>query len=512
MDLHNSLFLTERTGLTWVESLHLWDSQRDPVTRKRVWDLHKMRVPTPGDIRCQVISEAAARLAGSDIRVPLNAQRWETRLQVMVLNDHDYVHRFINSHGGSDLDDFFGVMARTIKGEKKFIDYRNPNTRGEYTVWDYVEGDWHPTYTTADGEEVSFPPLNKTQWPKQILEALEDGTTSYLELPSQVNPPVEESLRTFTVEDAKNILKTAYDAEQAGGYGSLELAIEAWFLTHGVTQYRAVMPNSEDAIDKFLDASAVEDQTALLGFKDTILEEVIATGKPVDIMVGTRLGREVKVPLTSNGPVSRIKRITEEVVLDFEKRLGQFIRSLEIPAFLEELGNNEFLTKATEVLRESRSAQWAADRKTLGMEERDRKIANLAAQNEVIMDFILSDEDPAARAQRIMAFWYATRTVRTHTTQRINDQPVFGTKLFREDVEDGEPIFHLLNALIYLGIANEIDADPDGNFITKRTVHYRGNKTWDVECRECGEEYKGKSFAALVQYWNSGGINKHHRQ
>lgn len=198
MSYLDSKWLTEQLGMQWTQTLN-WNSVNWSKT---------LKVRIPCAVRAQVVSASSVNLHSEiDMHPEEGTPEWCEKLNVLVMNDLDWIHWIIASHGGCDLDDFFVIRWVTVNGEKKILITRNPNARGEYTLWNYKEGDWFPTHTTSKGEVITFPAITKKRWPKQILKALEDGDTTYLKLPTETDPDATlEDDRLAVLNEQQNIL------------------------------------------------------------------------------------------------------------------------------------------------------------------------------------------------------------------------------------------------------------------------------------------------------------------
>lgn len=159
----------------------------------RVDDPRKLRFPVPCAARAQVIPESLLRgIRGltdpcdDSIKVVSGTAHWDNDLHVLVVADIDWLEMY-ESHGGCDEDDFFQIYWRTMDGMRKIIICRSPNDWGEYSVFDYIEGDWY-SKTTYGSETITFPEVSTDEalWPKRLSEALADEEIVYEGLPEHV--------------------------------------------------------------------------------------------------------------------------------------------------------------------------------------------------------------------------------------------------------------------------------------------------------------------------------------
>jgi len=467
-----SPWMTKRLSEGWVQTL----SVNDP---------RKMRLKIPCAIRAQVVSQSLVNLAGVDMEVNPGDMRWCADLKVLVANDEDWVNVIIPTHGGCDLDDFFVGRWRTDGDERKIVITRSPNTRGEYSIWNYVEGDWYPTYTNRKGEEVIFPELTRKRRPKQILQAIEDGDVTYMDLPSKLAPPARGEVRNYTRRDCLLDLRATMQIE--GGYGQYELAVCA-YNSLSPTHVDPIQIRSEDAVDAFTQGGTVEDRAFILADRKRIIEKIKATGKEVDVTLASRLG-DRDVPSTEDGPISRVKKIIATQVGIYKNDVDEFCDTLDMPPWLKEIGENPLTGFATLVLKKSRRAMFFADQASEGMSHEKRVEMIRHAQEKVWAPFFAKYTDRAQRARFVMAFWYSTRIVAT-SSGRFTDQAVFGTNLFP----------HLLDALVFYGIARRPFVDDRGRVLREAWVDYKGDKQWQAWCKSCKGEFNF-GFDGLVQYW-----------
>jgi hypothetical protein len=475
-----SPWLTERLGRSWISSLSINDPR-------------KIRIKIPCAVRCQVVSQALVNLAGIDIEVEAGTLRWCEDLKVLVANDVDWVDTIIPAHGGCDLDDFFVARWRMDEGKHRILITRSPNTRGEYSFWDFVPGDWYPTHTNRKGETSEFPKLTLKTRPKQILQAVVDGDVIYNDLPSRINPPETGEMRRYTRKDCLDDLLAAMLI--TGGYGQYELAVRA-LNSLSATKMDKLQIRSEDAVDAFTQGGTPEDREFILDDRKRIIDLIVASGKEVDVALAGRLGVR-DLPCTDKGPITKIKAVMQTEVESYEKKLEKFCMSQPTPTWLPELGENAFCAYAAHILRASRRAMFIADQAAMGLEHEDRVKIIRGAQESAWASFFEEYKDRLVRAQFIMSFWYACRTMPT-VGGKITDQPVFGTNLFP----------HAIDALIFFGLAKKPYVDEKGRIMREQLVTYNGCGFWDVTCRVCGATKEEVDLRALNYFWNKKSVCK----
>ena len=162
----------------------------------------KSKIPIPCAVYEQIISESLASMAGYEIEVEQGTIQRLSELEVHVVNDLDWIEMYA-SHGGCDQDDFFKLFYREFEGgdldgQKSVIVARSPNGIGEYSIFKYVEGAWHPHWLTSTGEKITFPKVSGRGWVQRLSEALLEDKVSYIGLPSQINPPPKRTGEVYT--------------------------------------------------------------------------------------------------------------------------------------------------------------------------------------------------------------------------------------------------------------------------------------------------------------------------
>jgi hypothetical protein len=239
------------------------------------------RIPIPCSVSEQVISESMARLIGYDMNVDEGTIRRIDDLKVHVVNDLDYMEMY-ESHGGNDHDDFFGCFYRTLiggqyDGEKVVIIRRSPNGLGEYTIFRYVEGEYFPTWTLADGTKVSFPEVTGRGWPMRLSTAIHAGKVGYVGLPSSKKKSPERTT-TYTRQDVFNDIRACMIGGGVGGFVNSTMLHSSVFHKHRPYQLCSL----EDAIDGCVQTNDPADRQAIEQEAKILVKEVLDSGLPVD--------------------------------------------------------------------------------------------------------------------------------------------------------------------------------------------------------------------------------------
>lgn len=241
------------------------------------------RIPIPCSVYEQVIPESLARMAGYDMTVEEGTIQRIDQIGVHVVNDFDWLEMY-ESHGGHDEDDFFKLFYRTMEsgpmdGKKVVIVARSPNGFGEYSIFRYVEGQWFPTWTKADGEEVSFPEVNGRGWPERLSNAIRTNSVKYLGLPGSkredATRPVTEE---YSVADVMHDVQIAMKGGNVGRYVNAAMLHSMVIGKHRPVQLCSL----EKAIDGCTQTSDPDDRTAIDSEADVMIEEALSSGKPID--------------------------------------------------------------------------------------------------------------------------------------------------------------------------------------------------------------------------------------
>lgn len=239
------------------------------------------RLPIPCAVYEQIISESLARMAGYDIDVEEGTIVRINELQVHVVSDIDWVEMY-ESHGGHDQDDFFKLFYRTMNGgehdgEKVVIAVRSPNGYGEYSIFNYVEGSWSPTWHKADGTPIKFPEIDGNNWPMRLSTAVRFDQVKYSGLPSK-SLPKETRSGFYTQEDVIRDMQIAMSGGNVGGFVNAVMTHSMVLAQHRPEQLCSL----EDAIDKCINPDNTADVQAIDTETRKIMREVIDSGKDID--------------------------------------------------------------------------------------------------------------------------------------------------------------------------------------------------------------------------------------
>ena len=319
----------------------------------------KEKIPIPCAVYEQIIPESLARMAGYDIQVEEGTIRRLNDIGIHVVNDFDWLEMY-ESHGGHDEDDFFKLFYRTLtggqrNGEKVVIVARSPNGYGEYSIFNYVEEEWYPTWRKSNAEHVSFPEVNSRNWPKRLSTAIRNDEVRYTGLPSQYNPlPSREAEDEYTIKDVMSDVDTAMMGGNVGRFVHALMLHSSVLKRHRKTQACSM----EAAIDGCTQTSDPRDRTAIDAEAAAIIEEVLKSGKPVDrdLWYGRLYGLSVKHPEveTYSGPLTYLNELCSHYHAKYVQRITEYSKSeITLSDKAEKLSQRLYL-HAVPVLREFR--------------------------------------------------------------------------------------------------------------------------------------------------------------
>jgi hypothetical protein len=103
-------------------------------------------------------------------------------------------------------------------GKKVVIICRSPNDLGEYSIFEYTEGDWSPVWHNAAGIPTEFPEVSGRDWPKRLSKAIFDGDITYAGLPSKSLPKTKPEQAPYSPDDVIRDMNIAMAGGQIGGY------------------------------------------------------------------------------------------------------------------------------------------------------------------------------------------------------------------------------------------------------------------------------------------------------
>lgn len=331
-------------------------------------DSSKPRIPIPCAISEQVIPESLSRMAGYDVEVDMGKIRRIEELGVHVVSDLDWLEMY-ESHGGHDEDDYFKLFYRTMRGgeydgKKVVIICRSPNDLGEYSIFEYTEGDWYPTWNNAEGIPTEFPEVNGRDWPKRLSKAIYDGDISYTGLPSKSLPKQKFEQKPYSPDDVIRDMNIAMAGGQIGGYVNACMLHSSVIHRHRPIQLCTL----ETALDKCINPDSVEDVVAIDAEARSIVRQIIQSKTPIDQFVwatrgSTRLLEEGDdLILDDNGKLTMISKLCYDKFTEHCARVRQWSQANARPSDprIDELGNSQLqmFYYALPIVNQFRSGIW----------------------------------------------------------------------------------------------------------------------------------------------------------
>ena len=319
----------------------------------------KERIPIPCAVYEQIIPESLARMAGYDIEVEEGDIRRLNQIGVHVVNDFDWLEMY-ESHGGHDEDDFFKLFYRTLTGgqrdgDKVVIIARSPNGYGEYSVFNYVEGEWAPKWVKSDGEEVTFPEVNSRNWPERLSTAIRSGSVRYAGLPSDHSPlPPREVGEEYSIEDVMADVDTAMNGGNVGRFVNGSMLHSSVIGKHRKVQVCSM----ESAIDGCTQTSDSRDRLAIDAEAELIIQEVLDSGKPIDhdLWHGRfkNLARKHPEVETFTGTLTHLNTLCNHYYNKYVERVTKYSQqNIVLPEKVQKLGQRLYF-HAIPVLRDFR--------------------------------------------------------------------------------------------------------------------------------------------------------------
>jgi len=297
------------------------------------------RIPIPCALYEQVIPESLAAMAGYPTYVEEGTIKKINEIGVHVVSDFDWLEMY-ESHGGHDQDDFFKLFYRTIEsgprdGQKVVIVARSPNGFGEYSIFKYVEGQSYPTWTKANGEEISFPSVNGRGWPERLSSCIHTDKVRYLGLPGSNKKDEERpSTEQYSVQDVMRDVQIAMKGGNVGRYVNASMLHSMVITKHRPVQLCSL----EKAIDGCTQTSDPDDRTSIDMEADIIIDEVLASGKPIDrdFWFNRFRALSIKHPEveTHEGKITQLNSLCNEYYNRYVKRVTEYsqthIRPLDV--------------------------------------------------------------------------------------------------------------------------------------------------------------------------------------
>lgn len=440
--LSSSPWLFEQMGKNLLESM-------------RPSDERKLRFPVPCAARALVITESLLR-AIKGLRcdgegffgVEPGTARWDKDLSVLVVNDLDYIEMY-PSHGGCDLDDFFQIYWRTIDGQKKIIICRSPNDWGEYTIFDYIEGDWFST-TTYGSKKITFPVIsgNPDLWPKRLSEAIADGDVSYVGLPTN---PANHTGEPYTPRYLMDAIEESSSA--ADSVGINVNARQLW--SDAARRHRPEqLCSMEDCIDAGVQGGTDEQIAAVIADGQSIIDYLVLQGYDIDkylwISKHQRFNPELE-PNLIDGNVTYLHAVRTQYGRRFQEKYSKYAANIidnSDYSTIFALGKR-YLVEALTTLRMHRRS----------IAQINRNMGNVSPDHwSLINDCLLSSVEEKSpgheRSSYVLALYSATLQLPTSSGRRT-DQPVMQPSIFP----------HLLESMQFYSLLGRLVTDETGKLL-----------------------------------------------
>jgi len=461
------------SGLRLTDSPWLFEQMGSAIAKTlRVQDEQKLRFPIPCAVRAQVVSASFASMAGCDMEVVPQSARWCEDLEAIVVNDIDWLEMY-RSHGGPDLDDFFVAYWRTIGNTRKIVLVRSPNDLGEYSIFDYVEGDWYPQMETHDGGFILFPEVSNDPnlWAQRLSEAYELGEIIYTGLPSDADTTKPDP-HPYCYDDVKYLIEN--NVASASCVGANVNARSLWALTK--REHRKVqLTTMESCIDTGTQGGHQDDIQAVHAEARQIVDDIIAdtTLKIDSYMWYTRFASIFKMPfspsrLTSDTHVSRANQFRKDAARSFNKMVRDYAQThlvKNLNPVIHALGAKR-LRAGYEVIRETRMQMYRMQ--TTG--DQTLEYNSWQDVHKLMLEKIHEFKSDVDKFDFVLGMYSACFKAPTTAGGRITDQLVMNPHIFP----------YLLNALRFYGLAFYINVDDEGQIVRNKV------NEWELECKVCG--------------------------
>lgn len=450
-------------------------------------DNSKMRFPVLCAVRCQIISNSYAGMCGWDVEIEPGQARFIPQLESVIVHDEDWLE-MNRSHGGHDLDDFFVCYYRTIGNEQKIVTVRSPNDFGEYTIFDYVPGDFAPTFEANDGKLISFPEVSDdpTLWPKRLSEAYEEGLVTYTGLPSEHQVKEYGSAKPYSMLDVVSAIENNKSSQAC--VGANVNARSLWALT--TRQYRPVqLTTMEGCIDAGAQGGSAADTEAVMMEAKEIVQKVIKeTDGPIDAYLWTsRFAAIHKYPfdmerISTDGYITvndKFRREYTQYFLNMAREWAQENCVNRLDPVIHQLAKLA-MPRAYRLLVSSRVALVHSPRNIEEMMETD----TWRMVHAPVRTALESMKNEVDRHNLAISLFSACHRVPTSTTGRYSDQLVMNPEIFP----------YLMDALRFYGIAGYLEITETGK-INRTYV-----SEWTLACQQCDKSVTTKDPVLLQRF------------
>lgn len=462
------------SGMSYTQSPWMFDHLASLMADSlRATDDRKMKFPVPAAMRVLVISSSMAQAFGWEDDIERGTIRFYGDMEALVVNDEDWIE-MRPSHGGHDLDDFFVAYYRLIDGQRKVILVRSPNDWGEYTVFDYFEGDHYPYWLRANGERIEFPEISSdpSLWPQRLSEAIAANAITYVGLPSQhqPKPPKGETVPYNRSHIDAQVASAPNSANSVGGNVNARTLYALTIAPH--EGHRPIqLCSMEQAIDAGTQSVVKEDVTAVLEEAASVIKSVQESNYKVDLYMwntrfATRYGLLPKYRIDEKGRLTLLNQLRGDKAKAFRVLATNWSKeNCRPPAIVHTLGLSR-ARQALEILTRVRINMVLMQPEN----EQSLQVEHWQMVNKPVIDLIESFEHDHQRHDFVIALWSAAINRPTTSSGRITDQIVMNPQVFP----------HLLDALRYYGLARYIKLDEHGHLYTEQIGE------WELVCDGCG--------------------------
>lgn len=466
------------SGLSYTQSPWMFDHLANLMADSlRADDNRKMKFPVPAAMRVLVISASMAYAFGWEDTIERGEIRFYGDMEALVVHDEDWIE-MRPSHGGHDLDDFFVAYYRIVDGLRKVILVRSPNDYGEYSVFDYHEGDHYPYWQRANGEVIEFPeiPSDPSLWPQRLSEAIAEGKIHYSGLPSKRNVATgpKPELKRYDRDAINTQVRSAPDSTTSVG-GNVN-ARTLYSLT--VAPHEGHRPfqvcSMEQAIDAGTQSIFKEDTAAVMEETSVIITDIQNGPHKVDMYMwntrfASRYGALPAHRIDTAGRLTLLNQLRGDKAKAFKQLARQWSQTNCRPdPMVHALGLPWFHHARNLIIR---CRTMMVFMQTEG--EQSLQVEHWKYIQKPVFDAIEALESEQERHDLVIALWSAAIKTPTSAGNRITDQIVMNPDVF--------PL--LLDALRYYGLARNIVLDADGHLTTTQVTE------WELECIGCGATY-----------------------
>lgn len=404
------------------------------------------RVPIPCAVYEQIVPESLVRMAGYyDFEVDEGNIRRHNELGVHVVNDLDWLEMY-ESHGGHDQDDFFKLFYREfVDGPNtgfKVVAVRSPNGYGEYSIFNYVPGEWKPTWHNADMEPIHFPKVSGIDWPQRLSDATKNKIVEYTGLPS-ATAPKDKREGPYTIDDVMRDVRIAMSGGNVGGFVNACMVHSSVIGKHRPVQLCSL----EDAIDKCINPDHEADVAAIDEEARQMYMEAIHSGNPIDRSLwikrgGKRYlkpGEEVEL---YEGTLTQLKDMCYRKYQEYCSRIYDWAQENARPSdIIDELGKR-FYYWGIALVRQFRMGVYNTNTSDETISSGGIQRSSWENMYEFLVDKITSFERFEDRCDYVLGLYSASMHVPT-SSGKITDQIVMNRYVFP----------YLEEALQFYGIA-----------------------------------------------------------